>query len=188
MILSQNLRKGIAFIYQDSPWVVLDYSHLKLARSNAVIRLKIKNLLTGVIKDISLKSSEKFEQAELQNKNLQFLYKNGESLVFMDTKTFEQLNINLDIVLDKALLLKEGQIYQVKFFNNTPVEVAFPKTMAFKVSYTEPGFKGDTTSSTLKPAKLENGLKVKVPLFINVGDTILISSDSLEYKERVSKA
>jgi len=142
MILSQNLRKGIAFIYQDSPWVVLDYSHLKLARSNAVIRLKIKNLLTGVIKDISLKSSEKFEQAELQNKNLQFLYKNGESLVFMDTKTFEQLNINLDIVLDKALLLKEGQIYQVKFLIILLWRWHFLKQWLLKFLIRSPDLKG----------------------------------------------
>ena len=188
MILSQNLRKGTAFIYQNEPWVVLDYSHLKLARSSAVIRLKIKNLLNGVIKEISLKSSDKFEEADLENKNYQFLYKQGDALFFMHPESYEQISIPVNIIEPKEVFLKEGEAYQIQFFKGNPVSILLPKNMAFKVTYTEPGFKGDTSSSTLKPATLENNLEVKVPLFINIGDTVLISTESLEYKERVKKA
>lgn len=187
MILSQNLRKGTTFLLEGVPNVVLDYTHIKMARSDATIRVKVKNIKTGVIKEVTFNSSQKFDEADLENKNLQYLYDDGNALVFMDPETYEQISYDKEIIGDRTVLLTEGDSYQLQLFEGTLIDVLFPKSMNFKVSYTEPGFKGDTSSNTLKPAKLENGIEVQVPLFINIGDTVRINTDTLSYKERVTK-
>ncbi|NCT55883.1 elongation factor P [bacterium] len=185
MILSQALRKGTVFIHDNSPWVVLDFSHMKKARGSAVIRVKIRNLMSGVIKNDSFTSSTKFELADLENINFQYLYKDGKNGMFMDPTDYEQKAFDLEILGDKADFLMEGQLYQIQMYNNDCVDILLPKSLDFKVKYTEPGFKGDTSSSTLKPAKLENDIEIMVPLFINIGDVVRINTDTLGYKERV---
>ncbi|PIR42995.1 elongation factor P [candidate division WWE3 bacterium CG10_big_fil_rev_8_21_14_0_10_32_10] len=189
MILSQNLRNGTTFIYQNEPWVVLKYSHIKMARSDAIIKVKIKNIKTNVIKEASYNSSEKFDEVVLENVNMQYLYKDGDNLIFMNPDTFEQSAYNLEVIGDqRASLLKEGEIYQLKFIESTLVDVLIPKTMSFVIKYTEPGFKGDTSGTTQKSAILENDIEIQVPLFINIGDTVNINTDTIMYKDRVSKA
>lgn len=185
MILSQALRKGNVFILDESPWVVLDFSHMKKARGSAVIRLKIKNLSSGVIKNESFISSTKFELADLENKNYQYLYREGKNGMFMDPVSYEQKTFDLQILDNKAAFLKEGEVYQFQMFNDSCVDILLPKSLDFEVIYTEPGYKGNTSSSTLKPATLENKLEIMVPLFINIGDKIRVNTDTLEYRERV---
>lgn len=185
MILSQNLRKGTVFLLNSEPWVVLDYSHMKKARGSAVIRVKIKALSSGVIKNESFNSSEKFEEADLENANYQYLYSEGSMGFFMNPETYEQKSFDLEILGDRRVFLKEGDTCQLTLFDSKLVDINFPKSMIFKVIYTEPGFKGDTSSGTLKPAKLENDLEIMVPLFINIGDSIKINTDNLEYRERI---
>ena len=185
MILSQALRKGTVFIHDSFPWIVLDFSHMKKARGSAVIRVKIKNLMSGVIKNDSFTSSTKFELADLENKNFQYLYKEGKNGIFMDPTDYEQKTFDLEILGDKSNFLMEGEVYQIQMFNSDCVDILLPKSLDFKVKYTEPGFKGDTSSSTLKPATLENNIEIMVPLFINIGDTVRINTDTLEYRERV---
>lgn len=185
MILSQNLRKGTVFLLNSEPWVVLDYSHMKKARGSAVIRVKIKELSSGVIKNESFNSSEKFEEADLENTNYQYLYSEGNQGYFMDPDTYEQKSFDLENLGDRKIFLKEGGVFQLTLFDSKLVDINFPKSMVFKVVYTEPGFKGDTSSGALKPAKLENDLEIMVPLFINIGDRIKINTDTLEYRERI---
>lgn len=187
MLLSQNLRKGTIFVLNNAPCLVLDYTHIKLARSDAIIKVKIKNLKTGVIKEESFKSSERVKEADVENKELQFLYKEGNGAIFMDSKTYEQHSYNLGDHINQSLL-KEGESYQLNLFEGALVNIIFPKNMDLKVVYTEPGFKGDTSSSVLKPARLENGMQINVPLFINIGDVVKINTETEEYRERVSKS
>jgi elongation factor P len=187
MILSQNLRKGTVFKNGNDVLVVMDYAHIKMARGGATIRVKHKNLLSGVISEDTFNSSEKFEEADLENKNYQYLYDDGDKLNFMDTETYEQVSFLKEPVKDQVVFLKDGDTYQLVLYEGKLVKIELAKTMTFEVEYTEPGHKGDTSGTTLKPAKLENGIEVKVPLFINIGDKVKINTDTLEYKERASK-
>lgn len=184
MILSQSLRKGTVFELRGTPLLVLDYAHIKMARGGATIRVKTKNILNGVIAEHTFNSSEKFDEADLTNTNYQYLYNDGESAFFMDAASYEQVSFPVESIADQVVFLKEGETYQLKLYDGKLVEVELPKTMEYTVEYTEPGFKGDTSGTTLKPAKLENGVEIKVPLFINIGDKIKINTDTLTYKER----
>ena len=184
MLLSQNLRKGTVYVHNSDPWLVLGYWHIKSARGSATIRVRIQNLKTGVIKEDTYKSSEKFEEAAIENKNIQFLYSDDTNVYFMDPDTYEQISFDKEPVTSRIPFLKEGDSYQLLMYEGQLIDINIPKTMSYKIIYTEPGFKGDTSANTLKPAKLENGIDVQVPLFINIGDVIKINTDTLTYKER----
>lgn len=184
MILSQELRKGTVYKQGSNPYLVLNYSHTQLARGSATVRVKVKNLLTGVIQEFSHGSGEKFEEADVVTQNLQYLYSDDNTIYFMNPDTFEELNFDKESGKDLIVFLREGDTYPVSLFEKTLVKIDLPKVMSFKVTYTEPGFKGNTASNTLKKATLENGLEVNVPLFINIGDKIKINTDTLEYRER----
>lgn len=184
MILSQNLRKGTVYLQNNEPLQVLDYSHQKMARGGATIRVKVKNLLSGAIVEHSYNSSEKFNEADLNNVNMQYLYSDENNVFVMDPTTYEQKSFSNSSV--KALLqfLVEGETYQFVLFNDDLVNIILPKNISYTVEYTEPGFKGDTASNTLKKAKLSNGLEVMVPLFIKIGDRVKINTETGEYRER----
>lgn len=184
MILSQELRKGTVYKHLDNPYIVLNYSHTQLARGSAIIRVKAKNLLNGVIQEFSYNSSEKFEPVYLVTKNLQYLYSDDSKLYFMDPVTFYEYNYLKDVLDKRSVFLKESDTYPVILYENSLVTVDLPKVMSFVVTYTEPGFKGNTASNTLKKATIENGLEILVPLFINIGDKIKVNTETLEYRER----
>ncbi|MBP7859394.1 elongation factor P [Patescibacteria group bacterium] len=186
MILSQELRKGTIYKYQGSPYTVLDYSHTQLARGSAVVRVKVKNLLTGVIIDFSYNSSERFEEADVENKDFQYLYSDEKFSYFMDIVSFDQVELPIETMGEKHKFLKENENYQLILYENKPVGLNLPKSATLTVNYTEPGFKGDTSGNTLKPATCENGIIIKVPLFIKIGDRIKINTDTMDYKERDS--
>lgn len=186
MILSQELRKGTIYKHQNNPYLVLDYSHTQLARGSAVVRVKVKNLLNGVIQDFSHNSSERFEEADVENKNFQYLYAEGSKAIFMDETSFEQFELSFDFLEGKEKFLKEGESYQLILYEDKPVGINFPKVVTLTVAYTEPGFKGDTSGNALKPATCDNGIVIKVPLFIKIGDKIKVNTDTLDYKERSS--
>ncbi len=183
MILSQELRKGTVYKHLGNPFIVLNYSHTQLARGSAIVRVKVKNLLTGVIQEFSYNSSEKFDTADLRNKNYQFLY-SDDSLHFMDPETYDEVSFPKDIIAERVAFLKEGDTYTLVLYEDTLVNIDLPKVMTFEVTYTEPGFKGNTASNTLKKATIENGLEILVPLFINIGDKIKVNTETLEYRER----
>lgn len=184
MILSQELRKGTVYKQGNNPYVVLTYSHTQLARGSATVRVKVKNLLTGVIQEFSYLSGEKFEEADVVTQNLQYLYSDDASLYFMNPETFEEVNFSKESGGDLVVFLREGDTYPVSLFEKTLVKIDLPKVMSFTVTYTEPGFKGNTASNTLKKATLENGLEIYVPLFINIDDRVKINTETLEYRER----
>lgn len=182
-----DLKTGTTFAMNGDPIVVLDYQHSKMGRGGAVLRTKLKNLKTGATFDTTFKSSDKFEEASLERRACQYLYQEGGSYMFMDTASFEQFALNAEVVGEKARFLKEGADFQVIFYEDQPVSVVFPIKMEFAVTHTEPGVRGDTAQGGSKPATLETGAVITVPLFVKIGDVIRVNTDEGIYTERVGK-
>jgi elongation factor P len=167
------------------PYVVLTYQHSKMGRGGAVLRTKLRNLRTGAVVDITFKGSDKFEEAPLHRKACSFLYKEGDSFVFMDSTSFEQYTLSGEVVGDKSRFLKEGAELQILFYDESPVSIDLPIKMEFEISHTEPGVKGDTAQGGTKPATIETGASITVPLFVKIGDVVRINTVEGTYVERV---
>jgi elongation factor P len=180
-----DLKNGTVFKDGGDPFVVMKYQHIKVSRGSAQVKVKAKNLITGQVLEKSWQSTANVEDAYVETKNAQYLYKDTNGFVFMDPEDFSQFTISKDVVDESADFLKEGGNLLVKYFEGEPISVDLPITMVFEVKYTEPGFKGNTVTNVYKDAELENGTKVKVLNFIKIGDKIKIDTRSGEY---VSKA
>ncbi|RJR27304.1 elongation factor P [candidate division WWE3 bacterium] len=184
-MLATDLKTGTIFKENGQPFLVIKYEHIKSARGGANVKVRARNLLTEQVLEKSYLASAKMESADVFRKNAQYLYKENESYVFMDPDTYEQIYISADLVGETSQFLKEGENVQVMYFESRPVSVETPITMVFEVTYTEPGFKGNTVSNVYKDAILDNGASVKVPTFIKIGDKVKIDTRSGTY---VSKA
>jgi len=183
-MLANELKTGTIFKEDNSPYLVMKYEHIKSARGGANVKVKARNLLTGQVLEKSYLASGKVEDADVQRKNAQYLYKEKD-FVFMDPDTYEQISIPEDVIGEPARFLTEGISVQVLYFEDRPVSVDLPITMVFEITYTEPGFRGNTVSTVYKDATLANGATVKVPTFAKIGDKIKVDTRSGEY---VSKA
>jgi len=186
MISRGELRKGIIIELDGELYQVLDYHHLKLGRGSAQIRLKVRDIRGGHTIERTFQATEKFARARLDYRTMQYLYNEGDLYYFMDEENFEQLPINASQLGDALNYLKEGMSLEVSSYKGELVGVELPITVELEVVQTEPGFKGNTATAGNKPAKLETGLKIQVPLFINQGDIIKVDTRSGTYLERVS--
>lgn len=192
MIDATKLKNGTTFMDQNEPFKVIKYTHTHLSRGAGNVKLKVRNLRTGAVTNKAYKGNDRVEEADLTTKTLQFLYKEGDDFMFMDSGDFSQVSMPDDILGDQATFLKEGEEYQVGFWTNPkshqeePLEVNFPPKINLTVKEASPGVKGDTQGAATKDAILENGLKVRVPLFINTGDVVRVDTRSGEYVERAS--
>ncbi|MDO8686829.1 MAG: elongation factor P [Candidatus Berkelbacteria bacterium] len=184
MLNINDLKIGTRIIFNGAPYVVTFSQHSKSGRSGAVLRSKIKNLIDGSTVDHTFAGAEKIEPAELETKKAQFLYKDNENFFFMDSKTFEQFSLSKKQIGDLAKFLKENSNVDLLYFNDAPINIQLPIKMSFKVTYTEPGFKGNTASTVTKPATIETGAEVNVPLFIKENDNIVLDTRTGEYVER----
>jgi elongation factor P len=184
MLTSTELRKGTVFIHEDNPQLVLDYKHVKSARGGATIRVKVKNLKDGVVKDVTLNNGAKVEEAEIQRKTFNFLYKDDHNAYLMDNSTYDQIDIPLSMFDGSDKFLKDGIEILVTFFDGSPLSPQLPLKLAFKVIYTEPGFAGDTSTTVYKDAEIETGAIVKVPLFIKQQEVVIINTQTGEYVSR----
>lgn len=183
-MLATALKTGTVFKDKNDPFVVVKYTHVKTARGGATVRVKAKNLITGSVLEKSFLSSAKVEDANVYRKSAQYLYENN-GYVFMDPENYEQFVLSKKVLGDQAKFLKEGEELTVMYFEDTPVLVDLPNSMTFKITYTEPGFKGNTVTNVYKDATLENGLIIKVPPFLKIGDKIKVDTRSCEYMARV---
>ena len=186
MITSGDLRKGIIIELDGVLYQVLDYHHLKLGRGSAQIRLKLRDIHAGHTIERSFQSSEKFTRARLDSRSMQYLYNDGELYYFMDEENYEQIALNSDQLADVLNYLKEGRSLQISSYESEIVGVELPTAVELEVIETGPGFKGDTASAGNKPATLETGITIQVPLFINTGDVIKVDTRTGSYLERVS--
>lgn len=183
MISVNDLRQGA--IYEDNGNLlqVVAFEHIKMGRGSATIKVKIKNLRTGSISEKGFVNGQKVQDVSVVKKEMQYLYQDGESVYFMDPVTFEQVAIPLKIIPESPYL-KEGQSYPISFHNDEALSLVMTPKVELKVVDTAPGVKGNSASNVFKDATLENGIVTKVPLFINVGDTIRVDTRTGAYTER----
>jgi elongation factor P len=187
MIAANDLRSGVTFEMDGDLYVVISFQHIKPGKGSPFVRLKIKNLDTGNTVEKTFRPEEKFKKAFLERKTMQYLYREGENFVFMDMETYDQVYLSTKEVGDAVNFLKDNLELTIVFHKNRPVSVDLPTFVELKVTHTEPGIKGDTATTAMKPAILETGYKVNVPLFVNEGDVIRVDTRSGEYLDRVSK-
>jgi elongation factor P len=185
---ASDIRKGLKVMMDGSPWTIVEFQFVKPGKGAAFTRTKFKNLLTGSVVERNIRSGEKMDSADVEMKTMQYLYKDGDAFVFMDTTTYDQVQLSSELVGDRALFMPEQINVEVLFFDGRAVDVTLPNFIEQKVTETDPGFKGDTANNVTKPAKIACGATVQVPIFINVGDTLKVDTRSGEYLERVARA
>ncbi len=182
---TSDIKKGFKMLMDGVPYAVVDYQFVKPGKGQAFIRTRIKNMMTGAVIDRTFKSGEKIEKADTEERTMQYLYPEGASRVFMDTQSYEQLSLTDEQLGESVHYLLDGTEVDVMLFEGRPIGVTPPTFVELLVTETEPGFKGDTSSNTTKPATLETGLQVNVPLFVNAGDRLKIDTRTGSYVERV---
>lgn len=187
MLLPSDFRKGSTkILWNNEPWLIIDFQLVKPGKGGTYMRTKMKNLITGRMLEETFRSAEKFPEPDLEYFQMQFLYAD-ELYHFMDQGSFEQVDFNPDQIEEVKNYLKEGIIYNVLKFEGSPISVEPPTFMELRVVETVPGVKGDTAQGGNKPAKLETGLMVSVPLFVNEGDLLKVDTRENKYIERVEK-
>ncbi len=179
-----DLKNGTTFLHYGRPYQVTKYSLIKMGRGGAVVKVMAKNLETGSTEEISYSSNASVEEADTEKRALQYLYKDATTAYFMDPRSFEQIAVPLKILEDQILYIKEGETSTVFFWGEKALSVDIPPKVVLTVAETDPGVKGNSASNIYKSAVLENGLKAKVPLFVNQGDKIRIDTRTGEYIER----
>jgi elongation factor P len=185
---TSDIRKGLKIMLDGSPYTVVEFQFVKPGKGAAFTRTKMKNLLSGGVIERNLRSGDKLEPANVEVKQMQYLYKDADSCVFMDTTTYDQVNIPTSTVGESQAFMPENINVDVLFFNDRAVGVTLPNFIEQAITETEPGFKGDTSTGASKPAKISTGAQINVPLFINAGDVIKIDTRTGEYIERLSRA
>lgn len=181
---TSDFKKGLKIMIKGEPHVILDFQHIKPGKGNQFTRTKLTNLLTGVNTDLTVRSGEKFAIPDIDYKILSYVYKDSDSCYFMDIKSYETLAIDKKTIGGDKYYLTESLQVTGCFFNNKVISIELPKSLVLSVTQTEPGFKGNTIYNTTKPATLETGLVVQVPLHINEGDKLKINSKDGTYIER----
>lgn len=179
-----DLKKGTIVQLDGKPYRVIDYAQKVMGRGGSIVNVKLKNLVDGSVIPKTFKGQERIEPAEVRNKNVQYLYTDGQTFFFMDPESFEQYEVPSETVDTAAGYLKEGEQLTLQFFGEAVINVDLPKNIYLEVTYTEDVVKGDTTSSVLKDATLETGITIKVPAFIKVGDVISVDTATGDYRER----
>ncbi|ADD02342.1 translation elongation factor P [Thermoanaerobacter mathranii subsp. mathranii str. A3] len=185
MIAAGDFRKGVTIEVDGQVFTVVDFMHVKPGKGAAFVRTKLKNVMTGAVIEKTFSPTERFEEAIIERKEMQYLYNDGDLYYFMDTETYEQIPLNYDKVEDAIKFIKENMTVTVKFYKGEAFSVEPPTFVELEVVETEPGFRGDTATGGSKPATVETGAVIQVPLFINVGDKIRIDTRTGEYLERV---
>lgn len=183
MISVTDLRNGTKVKMDGSLWTCVDYQHQKIGRGGAKVVAKFKNLETGASVERSFNSGEKLEDIYVETKDLQYLYPEGDELVFMDLETYEQFHVSRDIS-DATKFLKEGMTVQGSMYNGRPLDISLPASVELKITDTPPGVRGDTVSGGTKPATLETGAVVQVPLFVESGENIKVDTRTGLYISR----
>lgn len=185
MITAGDFKKGLTVEWDGDVWTIVDFQHVKPGKGAAFVRTKIKNIMTGAVLERTFNPNDKMPKAIIETKEYQYTYADGGMYHFMDMETFEDLMLNEEQFEDAKPFVKENTNVTVRFFKNKPFSVAAPNFVELKVTHTEPGFKGDTASNTTKPATVETGFTLAVPLFVEIGDVLQIDTRTGEYLSRV---
>lgn len=184
MIYASDFRKGVTFVLNDEPHVILDFQHVKPGKGAAFVRTKYRNILTGATREEAFNPNDKFEQAHIETKQMQYLYNDGTLYYFMDPQSYEQIPLSLELVEDAIKFLRENDTATVRFYQGNAFIVEAPNFVDLKVTETEPGVKGNTATNVTKSATVETGAVVQVPIFIETGEIIQIDTRTGEYLGR----
>lgn len=184
-ISTNDMRPGMTLDLKGELYNILEYQHHKPGKGGAMVRTKLRNVRTGAVVDKTFRADEKVELARVEKREMQFLYSDGTDLVLMDNQTFDQTHLSPQIVGDASLYLKEGQTVQVSMHKGAPIGLDLPTTVDLVITETDPGLQGDRSSAGSKPAKLETGVVVQVPLFVTTGETIRVDTRTGDYVTRV---
>ena len=180
-----DFRNGTTFEMDGNVFKVAEFQHVKPGKGSAFVRTKLKNVITGAVIEKTFNPSEKYPGAEIEKRDMQYLYQDGGLYYFMDNNTYEQIPLNEEQIGDALKYMKENMDMKILSYKGKVFAVEPPMFVELEVTYTEPGFSGNTTTTSGKPAKLENGLEISVPLFVEIGDKIRIDTRTGEYMERV---
>ena len=181
MYSTTDFRKGLKIEVEGTPYEIVEFQHFKPGKGGAMIRTKLRNFLNGRMQDITFRSGEKVDKPDLETREMQYLYREGDDLIFMDLTSYEQLHISVESTDGKSGFLKESQLVQVLLYNGQPLDIELPVSLVFTITDTEPGAKGDTVSNVTKAATLETGLVIQVPIFVNTGDKVKVDTRSSSY-------
>jgi elongation factor P len=185
MISSNDFRNGVTIVIDGQLWTVVEFLHVKPGKGSAFVRTRLKNVKTGATVERTFRAGEKLERATVDNREMQMLYNDADGYHFMDSETFENITLQRDLIGEPADFLKDGMKIDVQVHDGVPIGAQLPAHVELRVVETEPGFKGDTAQGTTKPARLETGTTVQVPLFVNEGDVIRIDTRDRRYIGRV---
>ena len=185
MISSNDFRTGVTIELEGQLWTVVDFQHVKPGKGSAFVRTKLKNVIRGNVLEKTFRAGEMLVRAIVETREMQFLYGSGDEYHFMDNSNYEQIVLGHDSLGDNVDLLKEGMVINVQFHKSAVIGAELPNHIDLKVVETDPGFRGDTATNVQKPAKLETGATINVPLFIDQGDTIRIDTRDRKYISRV---
>ncbi len=183
-VSTNDLKTGMTLDLDGELWTLLDFQHVKPGKGHAFVRTKLKNVKSGAVLDRTFRADEKVGLAIVERKEMQYLYDDGHSLVFMDSRTYEQIHVPHDVVGEARRYLVEGASPLVAMHEGSAIGVELPAAVVLQVTQTDPGVKGDRVSGAMKPAVLETGITVQVPLFVEEGDKVKVDTRSGEYIER----
>lgn len=186
MISTGDLKKGISLELDGQLFTIVDWQHIKMGRGGAIVRIKLRNLRTGANLERTFDAGERFQRAFLEHRPVQYSYNDGDTYYFMDNETFETIPLTGEQLGDAKNYLLDGMQIEIVTYNDEALSVDLPPSVDLEVTYTEPGFKGDTATGGTKPATVETGLVVQVPLFVTTGDRIRVKTDTGAYVERVN--
>ncbi len=184
MYSTTDFKRGLKIEIDGTPYEIIEFQHFKPGKGGAMVRTKLRNLLNGKVIDNTFRSGEKVNKPDMEHREMQYLYPDGDDLVFMDQVSYEQLQIKKEATSGKSDFIKEAQLCKVLLFNGEAIDIEIPNSIVLEVIDTDPAVKGDTVSNVTKAAKLETGVTVQVPIFVNVGDKVKVNTDTREYQGR----
>lgn len=184
MISAGDFRNGMTFEMDGNVFQIIEFQHVKPGKGSAFVRTKYRNVRTGSVVEGTFNPSEKFPEARLEHRDMEYLYKDGDLYYFMDSETYEQLPFSAEVIGDAIKFLKENMVCKVVSYKGTVFSVELPLFVVLEIAQTEPGVKGDTAQNATKSAVLETGAVIKIPLFVNEGEKVRVDTRSGEYMER----
>ena len=187
MISVNDFRTGQTILWNSNVWTVIEFLHVKPGKGSAFVRTKLKNVEKGTVIETTFRAGEKLPVANVEKREMQYLYKTGNRITFMDNKSYEQIDIGEEVIGEQVKYLKEGTSVMVLFFDGRIIGIDLPAHVELKVAETPPGVKGDTAATNNKPATLETGAQVQVPFFVEIGDVVRIDTRTNGYVDRVKK-
>ena len=185
MIQAGDFRKGTTFEMDGDVWQIIDFQHVKPGKGAAFVRTKIRSVMTGSNRDMTFNPNEKYEEARIETREMQYLYNDGTLYYFMDPESFEQIGLDYETVEEAIKYVRENDTVTMRIYQGKPFDVVAPNFVELAVIETEPGIKGDAATNVTKPATVETGAVVNVPVFVNEGDTIKIDTRTGDYLSRV---